>query len=115
MADRLWTLHRRPRSSRLVVVGEAGALALVPPLWALWHGAWGVLAGMLIALALTVAVHPLGLGVVWIALVLLTWLEGATLRRFALRLAGWEEVGAVLAGSEAGAEEAYLTGKAAGA
>lgn len=106
----LWTVHARPGASDLAVVGEAGAMAAVPPIWALWHGDWPVLGAMLAALGAAAALEPAAVGTVWLGLAALTWTEGATLRRLSLRLLGWREVAAVVAGSEAGAEEAYLTG-----
>jgi len=106
----LYTIHVRGRGLR--VVGEAGPLAAIPPLWALWEGLWLTALVMLGAILAVAVLKPLAGGALWLALVGLAWAEGASLARAELALRGWREAGLALAESEAGAEELYLTGRA---
>ena len=106
----LYTIHARGR--RLRVVGEAGPLAAIPPLWAVWEGLWLTALLMLGAIAAVATLAPLAGGALWLALIALAWAEGASLARAELALCGWREAGVALAESPEGAEELYLTGQA---
>jgi len=106
----LYTIHARDGDLR--VVGEAGALAAIPPLWALWQGLWLGCLAMILALLAVAALKPLAGGALWLGLIALVWTEGASLARLEWRLRGWREVGVALADSEEGAEELHLTGRA---
>ena len=112
MEMRIYTIHGRRRGSALRVVGEAGPLAVVPPLWAVWEGLWLTALAMIAALVAVAALHPLGLGIVWIGLAGLAFGDGDSLARAELRLRGWRELGVAQAASEEGAEELYLAGRA---
>jgi hypothetical protein len=112
MDGRLYTIHTHPRRDGLEVVGETGWLSVIPPLWALYEGLWVNLAVQIAALAAVGAFAPLGLGTLYLALVLITAFDGATLQRLELRLLGWREAACVEAGTPEGAEELFLTGRA---
>ena len=106
----LYTIH--VRGPRLRVVGEAGPLAVIPPLWALWEGLWLTAIVMISAMLAVAVLKPVAGGALWLGLIVLAFTEGASLARAELALRGWREAGIAEAGSEAGAEELYLTGRA---
>ena len=86
------------------------ALAL-PPLWLLWHGLWFSLGAMILICVAAFLAFPASLPPVLYGLAALLGFEGGSVRRTELSLRGWRIVATVEAGSEAGAEEVYLTGR----
>ena len=110
----LYTVQSRGRPNELHVVGEGRRwLGLVPPFWALWNGLWIMLAVTLALLAGAFVFWPALFGALWLALAVLSVLEGAEIERLDYRLRGWREVGVVEARSPEGAEELFLTGQSA--
>lgn len=110
METKLYTLHAHPKADGLEIVGEPGWLAAVPPLWALYEGLWLTLAAQCAVLVLAALWVPIALGTVYLGMILITVLDGNSVHRLELRLRGWREVGCVVAGTEEGAEELYLSG-----
>ncbi len=109
METQLFTVHRHRTSGEIEVVGEPGALAVVPPLWALYEGLWLALTAQILAIGAAAVFVPAAGGLVYLALILLTVLDGNSLHRLELRLRGWEMVDTVEAGTPEGAEEIFLT------
>ncbi|MEO1277117.1 MAG: hypothetical protein AAFV96_17685 [Pseudomonadota bacterium] len=114
METNLYTIHtRRGDETRLRIVGDGRhPLAVIPPVWAIWRGLWIVFLIELAALVTMAVVLPTAVGTLYLGLLLLTFLEGATLERAELALRGWEEVGVAEARTEEGAEEEYRMGRA---
>ncbi|MEM6677250.1 MAG: hypothetical protein AAF675_05185 [Pseudomonadota bacterium] len=114
METDLYTIHARGTDDgNIRIVGDGRhALAVVPPVWALWRGLWLVLLAEMALLGAVLWFAPLAAGTVYFGLILITLLEGASLERAELRLRGWREIAIAEARSEEGAEEAYRTGRA---
>lgn len=114
----LYTIHQkggRSGTPRIRVIRDRFSMLalLLWPVWLLWNGLWLM---AILALALMVGVglfapHAV-LPVSW-GLSFILALEGAVFIRAELRLRGWREVGVVEARSAEGAEELFLTGRAA--
>ncbi|MEO1469709.1 MAG: hypothetical protein AAFV86_11660 [Pseudomonadota bacterium] len=114
METTLYTIHTLGgREDRLRIIGDARhALAILPPVWAVWRGLW-ITAILMVAAIIAAAVFaPLATSTVYVAILILVFLEGSTIERAELRLRGWEEVGIAEARSEEGAEEQYRQGRA---
>ena len=113
METRLWTIHSKEgQEERLIGDGFSILALLVPPIWAIWHGAWLILGAILMLAAVAAAINPLAASPVMYGLGLLLALDGAEARRLELKLRGWAEVKTVEARTEAGAEELWLMGRA---
>ncbi|MSO80608.1 MAG: DUF2628 domain-containing protein [Alphaproteobacteria bacterium] len=116
-----WTVMERPysaaRDADAVLVPEGFALGalLCGPLWALWHAAGLVAAGLLaVELALFVGAALLGVTPDASAAAGLAWrvalgLAGSELRRMALAARGWRERATVDASSLDEAERRWLS------
>ena len=114
MEARLHTLFSRGRANEIRAVHDGRRpLGVLPPVWAIWNGLWLTLVVMLGLIALVWWLHPDMARAVWVALILLSVLEGGAIERLELRIRGWREVGVVEARSAEGAEELYLRGEAA--
>ena len=113
METKLYTIHTRADRDHPKVVGDISWIAVIPPLWALLNGLWIALVLMVALLVGVSAYQPLAGGTAYLALVLITVLDGDALMRMELRLFGWREVAAVEARTPEGAEELYLKGEAA--
>ena len=110
----LYTLHSRGRANELRAVGDGKQkLGVLPPVWAAWRGLWITLAAMLLLLAAASVFYPPLVAYLWLGLATLAVLEGAAIERLELRLRGWREVGLVEARTPEGAEELFITGRAA--
>jgi len=117
----VWTVMERPHSAArdadavLVPEGFAWGALLFGPIWALWHAAWLVAAGLLACeLALVVAAALLGVtpdasASIWLAWRVALGFAGGALRRMALVARGWRERAAVNAGSLDEAERRWLS------
>ena len=115
METHLYTIHRKGVGGLRVVGDGFSALALLaPPVWLAWRGLW-IAAAALVALLVAVglAVTPAAVLPVMSGVGLVFAFEGASVVRAELRLRGWREAACVEARSEAGAEELYVTGRAA--
>ncbi len=112
METQIFTLHRNPRTGEIEAVGEPGALAVVPPLWAMYEGLWLTLLAQILLLAAAALYVPLGVGTVYLGLVLLTVFDGNSIHRLELMIAGWQSLGIVEARTAEGAEELFLRGEA---
>ncbi len=108
----VYTIHHRAGEELRAVPDRLDRLALaLPPIWALWHRLW-IITGLMIALLVAAALwSPFAIGPVYAGIAAIAGFEGGTLRRLELRLSGWMETGAVVAASEEGAEELFLTGR----
>jgi hypothetical protein len=114
MEARLWTVHRKgDRPVRLVGDGFSFFALIVPPIWAIWHGAWLVLLGIVVLALAAAAYSPLAASPVMYGIGLILAFDGAELRRLDLRMRGWREAAAVEARTEEGAEELWFTGEPA--
>jgi hypothetical protein len=115
MDVRIWTVHRKPgRDLEVVDDGFSLFALLVPPIWAIWNYCWVTLGVIVIVPGVVgVLIHPLAVSPVAYGIGLILALEGGQVRRFEMRLRGWKESGVVEAGSPEGAEEMFLTGRAA--
>ena len=112
MEERLYTVHEKGRDVRVVSDGFDIFALILPPLWAVWHGAWATLVAYVALAGAAFAWSPLAAPVVELGIALVLALEGGTVRRAELRLRGWRRAGLVEARSAAGAEELYLKGEA---
>ncbi len=112
MRDRLYTVHEKGRELRVVSDGFDPFALLLPPVWAIWHGAWATLAAYAVLAAAAFAWAPVAALVVEFGIALILAFEGASVRRAELGLRRWRRVGVVEARSAAGAEELYLKGEA---
>ena len=112
MEARLYTVHEKKGDVRVISDGFDLFALILPPVWAIWHGAWVTLAAYLGLVAASALWSPLAPLVVELGLALILALEGATVRRGELRLRRWRRAGLVEARSAAGAEELYLRGEA---
>ena len=113
MRDRLYTVHEKGRDVRVVSDGFDVFALILPPLWAIWHGAWVTLVAYVgLAAAAFAWWSPLAAPVVELGIALILAFEGGSVRRAELRLRRWRRVGLVEARSAAGAEELYLKGEA---
>ena len=113
MELRLWTVHRKGAQKLDLVPDGFSLFALVlPPLWAIWHGLWLVLLGMVAVAFLAGLYSPLAVSPVMYGIGAIAAFDGGALRRLELRLRGWREVAVVEAATEEGAEETWLTGGA---
>lgn len=114
MEARLYTVHRKGDRGIVFVPDRFDLFALiVPPLWAIWHGQWLILLGMIALAGLAGWYSPLAISPVTYGIGLILALEGGALRRAELRVRGWREVTTVQAASEEGAEELYLVSQPA--
>jgi hypothetical protein len=113
MRTRLYTVHGKGAEIRVIADRFDLLALLLPPVWAIWHGAWAALLAYLGLVGLAALWSPFGPAVVEIALALILAFEGGAVRRAELTLRGWGEAGVVEARSAAGAEELYLKGEAA--
>lgn len=111
MRERLYTVHEKRGEVRVVSDGFDFFALILPPLWAIWHGAWVTLAAYLALVGLAFLWSPLGPLVVETGLALILAFEGGAVRRAELRLRRWRPAGVVEARSAAGAEELYLKGE----
>ena len=114
METHLYTVHRKGERGLRVVADRFSILALlVLPVWLVWERLW--LTGLALALLLAVValIAPAVVTPVLYGAGAISAFEGASLIRAELRLRRWREVAVVEARTEAGAEELYLTGKAA--
>ena len=112
MRDRIYTVHEKGRDLRVVSDGFDFFALVLPPLWAIWHGAWVTLAAYVALAAAAFAWSPLAAPVVELGIALILAFEGGAVRRAELRLRRWRRAGLVEARSAAGAEELYLKGEA---
>lgn len=112
MRTRLYTVHGKGGEIRVVADRFDLLALLLPPVWAIWHGAWATLVAYLALVALAFLWSPFGPAVAETALALILAFEGGAVRRAELRLRGWREAGVVEARSAAGAEELFLRGEA---
>lgn len=112
MEARLFTIHRKG-DARLTVVGDGFSVfaLILPPVWALWHGAWVTFGAILVLAGLAGAWHPLAASPVMYGIGLILAFDGSEIRRLELRLRGWREDKVVEARSEEGAEELWLAGQ----
>jgi hypothetical protein len=114
METRLYTVHHKGSGEVRVIADRFDWFAfLLPPLWAVWHGLWIILAGQVLAVALTALWSPLAMAPAVAGLALIAGFEGGAVRRAELGLRRWREAGAVEARSPEGAEELFLRGEAA--
>lgn len=118
MEMNLYTVHQKNRRDgtpelRMISDRFSWFAFLLWPLWLIWNGLWIMAALMFVLMMLVGVVAPhAALPVSW-GLAFIFALEGAVFIRAELRLRGWREVGLVEARSAAGAEELFLTGRAA--
>ncbi|MEM9783246.1 MAG: hypothetical protein AAF899_12315 [Pseudomonadota bacterium] len=113
METTLYTIHQRRTGDAVRVIGDGRhALAVVPPVWALWRGLWASLIVMIAGLVGLAFVAPAAVGTLYLGFVLLAFLEGATIERAELWLRGWREIAVAEARTPEGAEEAWVTGHA---
>ncbi len=112
MRTRIYTLHEKRGEVRVVSDGFDLAAFLLPPVWAVWHGLWLTLIGLLAVLAGGFLWSPQGPLLVSLGVALVLGFEGGAVRRAELRLRRWRPAGVVEAGSAAGAEELWLKGEA---
>ncbi|MFK7942173.1 MAG: DUF2628 domain-containing protein [Paracoccaceae bacterium] len=118
METRLWTVHRKGKGTsadRLDFIGDGFsifALAL-PPIWAIWNGAWLTLVAIFVLAGAAAAYHPLAASPMMYGIGFILALEGSEIRRWERRLFGWREVSVVEARTIEGAEELWLTGQPA--
>ena len=114
METRLYTVHRKGARGLRVVGDRFSILALLfLPGWLVWERLWLTALGLGLLLAVTAMATPLAISPVLYGAGAICAFEGGSLIRAELRLRGWREVAAVEARTEAGAEELYLTGRAA--
>jgi len=114
MEMHLYTLHAKPgRDLEAIGDGFDWFAFLVPPLWAIWHGLWAMLAIYLALLVLVAAITPLGVLPAMSGLALIAGFEGAELRRWERGFWGWKEAAVVEARTPEGAEELFLNRKTA--
>ena len=112
MRPRLYTVHEKRGDVRVVSDGFDVFALILPPVWAIWHGAWATLAGYLGLVALSGLWSPVAPLVVELGLALILATEGGAVRRAELGLRRWRRAGLVEARSAEGAEELYLRGEA---
>ncbi len=114
MATRLYTAHHKGSGETRVIADRFDRFALLlPPLRAVWHGLWTMLAGQVLPVALAALRSPVAAAAVFTGLAAILGFEGGAVRRAEPRLRRWREAGAVEARSPEGAEEPYLGGEAA--
>jgi hypothetical protein len=114
MQTRLYTLHHKPGEDIRAVADRFDWLAaILPPLWAVWHGLWLTLAGQAALVAAAAAWSPLAALPAYFGIAAILAFEGGALHRTELRLRRWREAGVVEARSPEGAEELFLRGEAA--
>ena len=109
---RLYTLHERRGRIEAICDGFDLSAFLLPPIWALWRGAWATFLVQVALIAGASLWGAPGLAVMGFGIALVLGFEGAAVRRAELRLRGWRRVGLAEARSAAGAEELWLTGEA---
>ena len=112
MRARLYTLHEKGGEVRVVSDGFDLGAFLVPPIWAIWHGAWVTLVAVIALTGGAALWSPLAPPVVSLGLSLILGFEGGAVRRAELRLRRWRPAGMVEARSPAGAEELWFKGEA---
>lgn len=98
----LYSLYRAENQEPIAVAdGFSWFAALLPPLYALLHGLWLLLAGWLVLVAAVVALGVFGgaTAAFWtyVLAALLIGLEAGTFHRRALRHRGWRHIGEYLA------------------
>lgn len=118
METRLWTVHRKGQGTgndKLAFIGDGFSLfaLALPPIWAIWHGAWLVLLAMFVLAGAAAAYHPFAASPVMYGIGVILALDGAEVRRWEMRLRGWAEVSTVEARTIEGAEELWLIGQPA--
>ena len=114
MEMHLYTVHRKGERGLRVVGDRFSFLALLfLPGWLIWERLWITTLALIVLLVAAALVTPLAISPVLYGAGAICAFEGASLIRAELALRGWREVAAVEARTEAGAEELYLTGRAA--
>lgn len=114
METHLYTVHRKGERGLRVVGDRFSFLALLfLPGWLIWERLWITAIGTVAVLVVAALITPLAVSPVLYGVGAIAAFEGASLIRAELSLRGWREVAAVEARTEAGAEELYLTGRAA--
>jgi len=112
MRRRIYTVHHRPGRELEVIADAFSLLALlVPVVWAIWHRAWVTLGVVIVFPALVGLADPGAAAPVFWGIAVLLALEGGAVRRAELSLWSWQEVGCVLAATEEGAEELFVSGQ----
>ncbi|MEO1493244.1 MAG: DUF2628 domain-containing protein [Pseudomonadota bacterium] len=114
METRLWTIHDNGSGDLKFVADEFSWLALVlTPVWAIWNGYWITLAVYIGLVGIAGGINPLAASPVAYGLALILAFDGAEIIRAELSMRGWIERGSVEARTEEGAEELFVTGRAA--
>ena len=114
MQTRLYTVHHKGGDDTRTVADRFDWLAaILPPLWAVWHGLWITLAVQAVLIGLAALWSPLAMLPVYSGIVAICGFEGGAVHRAELRLRRWREAGVVEARSPEGAEELFLRGEAA--
>ncbi len=113
MEQSLYTVHYRRGRHLEVIADRFDLFALILPLiWIIWHGLWVTLLLLVGAMVLSWLYSPFAPMMVMYAIGFLFAFEGGAVRRFELRMRGWQMRGIVEAASPDGAEEQFLNGKA---
>lgn len=114
METRLWTVHENGEGDLRFVADRFSWFALLlTPIWAIWNGYWITLAFYFGLIAIAAGINPLAASPVAQGLGLILAFEGAEAARAELSMRGWIEKGSVEARSEEGAEDLFLSGRAA--
>ncbi|MEM1300598.1 MAG: DUF2628 domain-containing protein [Pseudomonadota bacterium] len=113
MEMRLWTVHRKGEEVRFIPDGFSIFALALPPVWVIWHGAWITLIATLVLAGAAAMYNPLAASPVMYGIGLILAFEGAQIRRWEMRLRGWQEVSVVQAQTVEGAEELWLAEMAA--
>ncbi len=112
MELKLWTVHRKGARDLWLVADRFSLFALLlPPIWAIWHGLWVILFGMVSVLLVAALVNPLAASPAMYAIGFIAAFEGGALKRLELKSRGWHEVATVEAATEEGAEELWMSGE----
>jgi len=98
---------------RLVADGFSWFALIVPPIWAIWNGYWITLILFLGLVGIAGGLNPLAASPMAYALGLILAFDGAEIVRAELSMRGWIESTSVEARTEEGAEELFVTGRAA--
>ncbi len=114
METHLYTVHRKGERGLRVVGDRFSFLALLfLPGWLIWERLWLASLALVALLVVAALIMPLAISPVLYGAGAICAFEGASVIRAELRLRRWREVAAVEARTEEGAEELYLTGRAA--
>ena len=109
METRIYTIHTKAGKDLQAIPDAFSLFALVlPVIWVIWHRLWVSLFAIVAVMIVAASITPAAVSPVLYGVALILALEGGSIRRAELRLHGWTEGGAVIAATEAGAEELYL-------